>query len=254
MSIFVPLQTDEYARGSAPLVKFDLSAVSPEQRTNFENACMQGLHDAQQQGMKFDQPVIIHVKPDKNNVIREFGVAGATTDEPGALQITFDPGRFSDPGFLDAVKREVTHELNHEWRTQKGHKINNLGDLLVSEGLAVIAEEAPGHAPASYTKFKDENFKQDFIRRARDNVSNKVDFGEWFFGNGSEPHYGGYILGRDIVRSYLEANNLSLTTAHDINAKNVIQDWMAGKFSISNERVSDPKPEKAPSGTPRCGQ
>lgn len=227
-------------------VTFDLSAVDAPLRPAIEAACRQGVRDAQEQGMRFSKPVVIAVTKDPGNCIPEIG-AGGEAGSGGRVNIMYDP----DPAKLSlalngGIAREVTHELNHEWRLQKGHQLKTLGDFLVSEGLAVTAEEAPPHDPLPYTRYKSAAFRDEFIKRVKENIDKpfdpQKDFGPWFFGPNDDRHFGGYALGRDIVRGYLAAHKLSPGKAHNIDAKKITGEWVSGKFALESEQQYAAKP------------
>ena len=59
-------------------------------------------------------------------------------------------------------------------------------------------------------------------------ASEKADYTSWFVGRGNNefPWYGGYSLGYALVKSWLESSGKTASSAAEVNAAEVLADWL----------------------------
>jgi uncharacterized protein YjaZ len=149
--------------------------------------------------------VIVYVDPDY--VIPELGVSGFCT-AADRLYIPIDP---KHPEFNAKFEQRFlalfAHELHHCARRRISGYANNLGEALVTEGLACCFEaELPGGSVPFYATSLPPSQLAQMRDRAMATLAEPVEeWSTWFFGaRPSEiPMYAGYAVGYAMVAPYL---------------------------------------------------
>ena len=158
---------------------------------------------------------------------------------PGRITITLGPGspQLHDPERSDRILATLAHEMHHIARLRSGVETYTLGGRLVSEGLAQCFEEEAGAQTPFYAVSLDEGTLKKMAERARPLLSSSdYDHDAWMFGRAGDPQWprhAGYSLGYALVKSWLETNELTATDAVGVPATEIVDDWQAGRFSVS---------------------
>lgn len=136
------------------------------------------------------------IRGQRGGGIPEWGVGGLAP-EPGVIEVTINPERFSSQYLL----RTLVHEMHHLIRWDGPGYGKSLGAALVSEGLA-------GHFTLQILGGKPDPWDgvtpaQGLARRAVTEWARlDYDHAEWFFGKGSLRKWSGYGLGHRLLAEY----------------------------------------------------
>ncbi|MDR3425213.1 MAG: DUF2268 domain-containing putative Zn-dependent protease [Alphaproteobacteria bacterium] len=228
--------------------------LSPREREILHVGLSRGLGDAARQGINTEHVNVRFRLVEPKRTIPALGVAGF--HDFGSIVIDIDKTRIGEPDFSDAVARLVTHECNHEGRTQVGQCPKTLGQSLVFEGLALLAEMAAGHSLDPYFGGIEREQMRLFGTEAKKNLEqviigkDNLGFGQWFFGKprsdgATLPHFGGYVFGAILVRAYCINRQQKPEKIIDLHPEKVVSAWLSGKldlekaFSEIKERPSE---------------
>lgn len=144
--------------------------------------------------------VVIHVSP---WTIPETGMVGNTPDGY-SVHVALTP---QNPHFMASWARELPATLAHELHHARRWRSEGLGTLLgalVFEGLAQHYEmEERGEMPLYARSTVD---LEALWTRASQQLDGPYDHQAWFFGSAGQglPRWGGYALGFELVRRFLE--------------------------------------------------
>jgi uncharacterized protein YjaZ len=138
--------------------------------------------------------VIFLDAPDE--AIPEWGVGG-TTWSPNVIIVALDP---TFPISETHIVATLVHEFHHAMRWRGPGCGGNLGQMLVSEGLAqLFEEEVLGEAPFfSATNYTDEHVAQAELALFDPAFSQS----KWFFGSEELPRFFGYAYGYRLSKEY----------------------------------------------------
>lgn len=128
--------------------------------------------------------------------IPQWGVGGYTHG-PHTILVALDPTATID---RQNIERTLVHEFHHAMRWRGAGCSGNLGQMLVSEGLAVLFEEEIfGEAPF----FSRVDITEDEIAAARASLY-EPNFNQqkWFFGAEGVTFSFGYTYGYQLCRNY----------------------------------------------------
>jgi hypothetical protein len=120
----------------------------------------------------------------------------------------------------------LAHELHHAMRSRGPGYGSNLGEALVSEGLAQCYEEEVGCPTPNYALAVRGPELLTLARMARDQLwSESYDHPKWFFGSRTDTMYpwsGGYSLGYVVVRGWMEHARQSASSAVGVSARDIL--------------------------------
>ena len=131
---------------------------------------------------------------------------------------------------VDCTKKELEkklltstfiHELHHAMRWRDPGYGETLGEALVTEGLACLAEQEFIGAIPMYSKVK---LSKDIYVDAKKEASSKTyDHDGWFFGYSKTiPRWAGYTVGYEICKKYSNENNKTASQMLKIDAKEIL--------------------------------
>lgn len=138
------------------------------------------------------------IKGQRGGGIPEWGVGGLAPN-PGLIEVTLNPQRFS----AEYLLRTLIHEMHHLIRWDGPGYGKSLGAALVSEGLA-------GHFVLQILGGKPDPWDagtpaQGLAKRAMTEWARlDYDHAEWFFGKGALRKWAGYGLGHRLLNEYFE--------------------------------------------------
>ncbi|HUA12973.1 MAG TPA: DUF2268 domain-containing putative Zn-dependent protease [Candidatus Sulfotelmatobacter sp.] len=135
------------------------------------------------------------------DIIPEIGIGGYSHG-PYNIYVSLDPDRdFREKELILTILHEAHHCMR--WRGPGYGK--NLGEALVTEGLACLYEEEySGKAPI-YTKVE---IKPEEIAAAREYLNDdKYVHKDWFFGSDKAQRWFGYTYGYSLVKTYAKKAN-----------------------------------------------
>lgn len=148
--------------------------------------------------------------------IPELGVSGFSPG-PNHIYIYIDPN--SDKLSKQNNKATLFHEFHHAARWREPGYGNNLGEAIITEGLACVYEEEKTGTQPIYTKMK---LRDELIERAREEWdSNNYDHNAWFYGNDNIDKWFGYAYGYKIVKNYCEKTDKSSQELVNTPAKQI---------------------------------
>lgn len=159
--------------------------------------------------------VLVIDAPD--DVIPEWGVGGYTYG-PHAILVALDPSATVD---RHHIERTLVHEFHHTMRWRGQGCGGNLGQMLVSEGMAELFEEQVlGEAPF----FSRVSITDDEVGAARA-VLYEPEFNQkkWFFGADGITFSFGYTYGYQVCRAYADATGKSAAELIGVSSREVLE-------------------------------
>ena len=170
----------------------------------------------------------IVVYPNRDLIIPEIGSGGFTSNSE-CIRLAVDPFRKENDveriigDFLPSI---VYHEMNHISRWKKPGYGNNLVDVIISEGLAIVfAEEVWRSFKAPWGRYKQKEIERylELLNKRNKKKDKNYNHAEWFLGKG-KPDWLGYKLGAYIIRVTKDKNPSikSLALVH-LNSKKIIK-------------------------------
>jgi uncharacterized protein YjaZ len=145
-----------------------------------------------------DVDVVFYDEP--NDTIPEWGIGGTTMGKHLVL-VAVDPSRQLVAEYLHST---LVHELHHAMRWRVATLSEDLGDMLASEGLAVLLESELIRAEPFYAKV---DVLPVHVELATTHLYDRpCNTGRWFFGTADVPKSFGYSLGYQMCRRYAEAS------------------------------------------------
>jgi uncharacterized protein YjaZ len=125
---------------------------------------------------------------------------------------------------LKELSHTLAHELHHTMRWRTVGYGETLGEALVTEGLAQVFErEVFGEVPYPWTNALTAEQSKELLQKARANFWQPYDHDAWFFGSAEIPHWAGYGLGYQLVKTYCEQHNLTASKLYDVEAKTILE-------------------------------
>jgi len=160
--------------------------------------------------------VVVVDAPD--DAIPEWGVGG-TTPGPHVVVMAIDADRAAvAPAHLE---RTLLHELHHAMRWRRHDLCGDLGDMLVSEGLAQLFEHDVLGSAAPYAEAP---IDDDAVTLARGALHTRpCDASRWFFGSGDVARHFGYAYGYVLCRDYAAATGASAASLLDVPTLEVLE-------------------------------
>lgn len=133
-----------------------------------------------------------------NSVIKELGVGGYTAS-PNLIYISIDPKANVKTINLQSC---LLHEMHHAMRMRKEGFGNNLGEVLITEGLATLFEEkitgiTPIYAKVKYSRKVEELAVKEF-------KNPNFSYNDWFISGNKDrgiPKWFGYSYGYKLVKT-----------------------------------------------------
>jgi hypothetical protein len=127
----------------------------------------------------------------------------------------------------------IAHELHHNKRWCSRGYGDTLGEMIVSEGLALKFQRETGHQDFPEERYVHGESLHSMAERAKP-LLNKI-----------IPEYGKptcsellsinrYSLGLAIVEGWSEYTGITAAAAHDVRAENVLAPWLERKFRIAS--------------------
>ncbi len=159
--------------------------------------------------------VLVIDAPD--DAIPEWGVGGYTYG-PHAILVALDPAATVDSRHIE---RTLVHEFHHTMRWRSQGCGGNLGQMLVSEGMAqLFEEEVLGEAPF----FSRANITDGEIAVAR-SVMYEPQFNQkkWFFGADGITFSFGYTYGYRVCRAYANATGKPASELIGVPSREVLE-------------------------------
>lgn len=157
--------------------------------------------------------------------------------------IAVDPDEVKNPEFIDQIVSLSVHEINHLERMRLlGSDPHTLGEVLVSEGIALNAELAAGYKPSALSGMKPlelpcfEKLAESDLDRiviAKDRA--EKGYGYWFDPD-PKTHgiaYAGYELGFNIVSGYMKDTGQNLQEVSAEPAEKIIRHWQSKKSGLN---------------------
>lgn len=170
----------------------------------------------------------IVVYPNRGWIIPEIGSGGATLNSE-YIRLVIDPFRKDKDvkhiveSFLPSI---VYHEMNHISRWHKPGYGNNLVDVIISEGLAIVfAEEVWKSFKAPWGRYEQGKIKKyiELFTERNKKKDKNYNHAEWFFGKG-KPDWLGYKIGAYIIRTIKKENqNIDSSALVHMNSKKIIK-------------------------------
>lgn len=198
--------------------------IEPDERMH--DAIARGVALAQKQGYDV-QDITFIVKQPKNKP--PLGATAQIMEEDRTIAVGVDP---DNPNF-DLVAQLTVHEINHLER-EKHSPIETLEEALVSEGLAQMAEQKAGFAPASISLFESPTDRKTTIDSAISDFQTVVigrnadpakDYDYYFKDQSELPDYAGYALGLEMVATYMEGTGTTIQEATTKPASEIANYW-----------------------------
>lgn len=178
-----------------------------------------------------------------NNKPQPDKILGAGIVDDNKFVLVIDPDNAKDPKVIDQFTSLAVHEMNHlERMSLLGGDPQTLSEVLVSEGLAQVAEIEAGYEPISleasdgfdaitFSKKVEAYLDVDLFTPVRPTK----DFDYWFAPD-SEEHgiaYAGYQLGFNIVSGYMKDQGVSLNEVMERPAQEIIEHWRNKREALS---------------------
>ncbi|NNN00703.1 MAG: hypothetical protein HKL86_02590 [Acidimicrobiaceae bacterium] len=161
--------------------------------------------------------VDVLVIDEREMTIPEWGVGGYTYG-PHLVIVALDPGVSVSS---DHIERTLLHEFHHTMRWRGPGCGGNLGQMLVSEGLAqLFEEEVLGDAPF----FSRVSISDDEIAAARE-VFYEPEFNQkkWFFGADGVAFSFGYTYGYRICRAYCDVTGQRASKLIGVASREILE-------------------------------
>lgn len=142
-------------------------------------------------------PFDIVVRAEPGGVIADRGVGGRAC-VPGLIEVTVNPGCFTQ----DHLMRRLVREMHHLLRWEGPGYGRSLGEVLVSEGLAGhFLTQVLGGAPDAWDAVRP---GPGCLRQAGNLWARRdFDFAEWFQGRGKMRKWTGYGIGHRLIAEHL---------------------------------------------------
>jgi uncharacterized protein YjaZ len=138
-------------------------------------------------------------------------------------------------GYLQQL---VVHEINHLER-EKHSKIETLQDVLVSEGLAQMAERIAGYRLMPISLFQSEADREETINAMTPDFekailgnSKEADYDEYFGSKGRVRDYAGYAFGLEMVMAYMVETSATLSEATKTPTAHFVNHWQNKKTGV----------------------
>lgn len=169
----------------------------------------------------------VSIYSNKDWCINQTGDGGYTAS-PDWIQFFVDPTKSKlIPKIIESsFPANIYHEMHHARRMKKVGFGENLLEVVISEGLAIVfAEEMFEKFKAPwgiYSKSEIEKLIKLFDANKWDR---KFNYEEWFLGHG-KPHWLGYKVGTYIIRELKRRNRgLSCDKMVDVEATDIYKNW-----------------------------
>jgi len=149
--------------------------------------------------------------------IPKWGVGGYTYG-PHTILLALDPAANID---TQNIERTLVHEFHHAMRWRGAGCGGNLGQMLVSEGLAVLFEEEVfGEAPF----FAQGDITDNEIAEARASLYEpQFNQQKWFFGAEDVTSWFGYAYGYQLCRNYAISNGKRASELIEVASREVLE-------------------------------
>jgi len=206
--------------------------VEPDER--FNDAITRGVALARAQGYDVEGITFIIKKPMKRY---PDGATAGIQEEDRTIGMAVDE---VSPDF-DLLVPLTVHEINHLER-EKHSLIGTLEEVLVSEGLAQMAERKTGLSKTTAAYFQSVTDRETTIGLLKGDFNRPLfgtdkdperDFDHYFFGGkGGLPKRAGYALGLEIVKSFMDATGKTLQQATKMPASEIVDCWRNNKSFI----------------------
>ncbi len=131
--------------------------------------------------------------------IPELGIGGFTDENGKLIYLSLDP---SHEITYENLYSQFLHEFHHAARFQKHGFNKNLGDALVSEGLATLFEEEITNNKPIYAELLGK--ENNSTKTIKSELSlQEYDHSKWFFGTDKNiPKWFGYYYGYELCKKY----------------------------------------------------
>lgn len=147
------------------------------------------------------------------SVIPEQGLGGLAAG-PYNIYVSLNP-KIKFFTNVDIIETLI-HESHHCLRMRTIGYGKTLGQTMISEGLATLAEEQYQNKTPIYAKV---NIKDEEIFKASKTLkSKKYDHGVWFFGDGDIQRWFGYTYGYQLAKAYSQKTGKSAVELVDTDA------------------------------------
>lgn len=142
-------------------------------------------------------PFDLVIRAETRGGVPDRGVGGRAS-MPGLVEVTVNPGRFTD----DQLMRVLVREMHHLLRWEGPGYGRSLGEVLVSEGLAGhFVTQVLGGEPDPWDAARP---TAGCLRQAGNLWARRdFDFAEWFHGRGKIRKWTGYGIGHRLIAKHL---------------------------------------------------
>ena len=197
----------------------------------YRKAILNGVELAKAQGYEVEDLTFIIKNPTKRY---PDGASAGILEGDRLIGLAVDE---HSPNF-DLLVPLTVHEINHLER-EKHSSIFTLEEVLVSEGLAQMAEVKTGLSKITAAYFKSPEEREIAIKLMADKLDRPL-FGKqqdpeqsydyFFFGDkGGMPDRAGYALGLGIVKSFMEATGDTIQQTTKRPSSEIIEYWKNNK-------------------------
>jgi len=176
------------------------------------------------------------------NVIPRLGVNGFSYDAHQIVLSIDSNHEYLKANFEKTISAILSHELHHSARalargTSHSH---TYGGSLVAEGLACCFEEEMCNTTPFYAIECNGDALQKFSTKAKEHIFTRSEklpgnWQQWMFGRfGGDPEFPyqcGYSTGYALVRSWLDENDLSASSAIAIDENEILNMWLNGSIN-----------------------
>lgn len=196
--------------------------LAPDER--LQKAIARGVYLAEQQGSDIKGLSFYVRKPSK---ILPMGAGAGPIEGERNIGLAVDA---SNPNY-DVVSQLMVHEINHLKR-ERYSPIKTLEEVLVSEGLAQMAEEVAGFELLDVSFFQSSSDRAKIIKTMMSDFGCAVfgeekerDYDSYFGVDGVVPDYAGYALGYEMVKLYMQEQGVDLSVATQTPAREIVSYW-----------------------------
>lgn len=204
-------------------IQYDKGLVTDQR---IYDAVKRGVILAQEQGYDVEG-LFFHVKEASKELA--YGAGATILEEGRSIAIAVDK---DNPNF-NFLSQLTVHEINHLER-EKYSPIETLEEVLVSEGLAQMAEETAGFDLVSISAFQSNDDRKtaiasmtaDFNHNVFDGNNNQGKGYDHYFGDKSDlPNHAGYALGLEMVKTFMGATGATIQEATQKPAAHIANYW-----------------------------
>jgi uncharacterized protein YjaZ len=146
------------------------------------------------------------------NIISEIGIGGFAPG-PHNIYISLDPQ--INKWFQKDMIMSIAHEAHHCMRWRDPGYGDNVGEEMISEGMATLFEEEVAAETPVYAKVK---IKPEEIEEVKKHLNDKSKYAghqKWFFGADDIQRWFGYTYGYQLCKAY--SNKTGKTAAELVN-------------------------------------